>query len=120
MSQLASRILAVSFVVSMLFVAVCACNGTRRAASLSGVASISSLPPDWIAGPLWEPPYRKFEILVLPANHSWPNERSVNGEMCVRPAWGIFAVLVAVFLYYWMYATYGSDSTGLHLVLPLL
>ena len=109
MRQPTSRILAISLVVAMLLITVYVCNDVHEhAASLSAVASIFSTPPDWIAAPLWEPPYREFEILSLPSNQSWPSESKVHDLTIVRPAWGIFAAIVGVFLYFWANSGYGG------------
>ena len=75
--------------------------GDMRAEQPSGVTSISAPNDGTIDVTLWEPPYRKFEVVALPSNQTWPTGRNVRGEMLVRPAWGMFAAIVAIFLCCW-------------------
>ena len=118
MRQLTSGILAISLVVAMLLITVYVCSDVhKRVASLSDVASIFSTPPHWIAGPLWEPPYRKFEILSIPSNPSWPSESKVHDRTIVRPAWGMFAAILGAFLLLWTNTENGGTSRIVDMIL---
>ena len=74
--------------------------GDIRVEQPSGVTSISAPSDGTFDVTLWEPPYRKFAIVALPSNQTWPPGRNVLDETFVRPAWGIFAAIVAIFLWY--------------------
>ena len=67
--------------------------GDMRVEQPSGVTSISAPNDGAFDLTLWEPPYRKFEIVALPSNQTWPSGRYVHGEMLVRPAWGMLAAI---------------------------
>ena len=84
----------------MLFFLGAARNDTRVKPP-STVLSISAPAPDWINVTLWEPPYRKLEILALASGQSWSSEGGVPRETFVRPAWGMFVAVVVAFLLLW-------------------
>ena len=102
MRQIPSTVLAISLVAVMLLITVSVGNDLHTA-SQSDVTSMSSLPPEppWPLDPLWEPPYREFEIIALASNQSWLSGPRVRDETCVRPAWGMLAAVVVTFLVLW-------------------
>jgi len=57
---------------------------------------------------IWSPPYKKLELHALPPRVGAPSESEETDATFVRPAWGMFAATVGVFLYLFTNWTYGS------------